>query len=320
VLTYVLSRLAQAVPLVLGILVVNFLIVRLAPGDPVLALVGDFPAPEEYVRQLRHAMGLDRPLATQLGLYLARVAQGDLGYSFAQQRPVLIVIAERIGPTLLLAGTAWLLAAVGGVAVGLVAALRRRSWLDHAAMAAALVGFSMPVFWLGQVLMLLFAIVFGWLPAQGMRATRTEFAGLRYVLDVAAHLALPVLALSTRFLAVNARLTRASMLEVLGREFVTTARAKGAPETSVVLRHGLRNALLPVVTVMGLNLGLLLTGSALVETVFAWPGVGRLLFDSISTRDFPVIQGIFLAVSITVVVANLLTDVLYAYLDPRIRF
>jgi peptide/nickel transport system permease protein len=317
---YLLSRLAQAVPLVLGILVVNFLIVRLAPGDPVLALVGDFPAPEAYVQQLRQDMGLDRPLATQLWLYLGTVLQGDLGYSFAQQRPVLTVIGERLGPTLLLAGTAWVLAGIVGVAAGVVAALGRRSPVDHATTVVALVGFSMPVFWLGQLLMLLFSITLGWLPAQGMRATRHEYTGVRHLLDVGAHLVLPALALSTRFLGANARLTRASMLEVLGRDFVTTARAKGAPESSVVLRHGLRNALLPVVTIMGLELGLLLTGSALVETVFAWPGVGRLLFDSIATRDFPVIQGIFLVVSMTVVGANLLTDALYAYLDPRIRF
>lgn len=285
-----------------------------------LALVGNFPAPEEYVKELRRELGLDKPLPTQLFLYLGKVARGDLGYSFAQRRPVLNVILERMGATLLLMGTAWLLAGVFGVTMGILSSLRKHSLLDYTTTIVSLIGFSIPVFWLGQLLMLLFAIVLSWLPAQGMRAIREDFTGLRYYLDIAAHLVLPALALSTRFLAINARLTRASMLETLGKEFITTARAKGLGELRVILRHGLRNALLPVVTVMGLNLGFLFTGSALVETVFAWPGVGRLLFDSISTRDFPVLLGVFVVVAVTVIIANLLTDVAYAFLDPRIRY
>lgn len=316
---YILSRVAQAIPLLLAVIVVNFLVIHLAPGDPIYALVGDYPAPEAYVRQLRAEFGLDKPLPTQLLLYLGKVARGDLGYSFAQRRPVFDVILDRLGATVLLVGTAWLLAGVLGIVIGILASLRPHSPLDHTTTVFSLLGFSFPVFWLGQLMMLLFALALGWLPAQGMRSIRGEFTGLRYWSDVGAHLVLPALALSTRFLATNARLTRASMLEVLSKEFITTARAKGLPEFQVVTRHALRNALLPVVTVMGFNLGFLLTGSALVETVFAWPGVGRLLFDSISTRDYPVLLGIFVVVALSVVIANLLTDVTYAFLDPRIR-
>lgn len=317
---YVLYRLAQVIPLVFGVIVITFLIIHLAPGDPVLALVGNFPAPEEYVTRLRQDLGLDKPLPVQLLLYLGKVAQGDFGYSFAQRRPVLNVIFERMGATLLLAGTAWLLAAVLGVAMGILSSLRQYSLVDHATTVAALIGFSVPVFWLGQLLMLLFSVGLGWLPPQGMQSIREEYTGLRYYLDIGAHLILPALALSTRFLAINARLTRSSMLDALGREFITTARAKGLPELRVILHHGLRNALLPVVTVMGLNLGFLFAGSALVETVFGWPGVGRLLFDSISTRDYPILLGIFVVVALTVIIANLLTDLAYAVLDPRIRY
>ncbi len=317
---YILYRLAQVIPLVFGVIVVTFLIIHLAPGDPVLALVGNFPAPEEYVTRLRQDLGLDKSLPVQLLHYLRKVAQGDLGYSFAQRRPVLNIIFERMGATLLLAGTAWLLAAVLGVAMGILSSLRQYSLVDHATTVAALIGFSVPVFWLGQLLMLIFSVGLGWLPPQGMQSIREEYTGLRYYLDIGAHLILPALALSTRFLAINARLTRSSMLDALGREFITTARAKGLPELRVILHHGLRNALLPVVTVMGLNLGFLFAGSALVETVFGWPGVGRLLFDSISTRDYPILLGIFVVVALAVIIANLLTDLAYAVLDPRIRY
>ncbi len=317
---YILYRFAQVIPLVFGVIVVTFLIIHLAPGDPVLALVGNFPAPEEYVTRLRQDLGLDKPLPVQLLHYLRKVGEGDLGYSFAQRRPVLNIIFERMGATLLLAGTAWLLAAVFGVAMGILSSLRQYSLVDHATTIAALIGFSVPVFWLGQLLMLIFSVGLGWLPPQGMQSIREEYTGLRYYLDIGAHLTLPALALSTRFLAINARLTRSSMLDALGREFITTARAKGLPELRVILHHGLRNALLPVVTVMGLNLGFLFAGSALVETVFGWPGVGRLLFDSISTRDYPILLGIFVVVALAVIIANLLTDLAYAVLDPRIRY
>ncbi len=316
---YVLGRTLQAVPLVLGLVTLVFVLVHLAPGDPILALVGDFPAPEEYVRRVREEFGLDRPLHEQYLRYVASLARGDLGYSFVQRRPVLEVVGERAGATALLTGTALAIAAVAGVGLGALAARRPFSWLDGAVSGGALVGFSVPVFWLGQLLILLFAVVLGWLPAQGMVSLRVGATGRDRLLDIATHLVLPAAALALRLVAMTARLTRASLLEVLSRDFIRTAQAKGAGAWRVLWRHALPNALLPVVTFVGYNLGLLLAGSALVETVFGWPGLGRLLYDSVFTRDYPVLLGIFLTVSLSVVVANLVTDLLYGYLDPRIR-
>jgi peptide/nickel transport system permease protein len=216
--------------------------------------------------------------------------------------------------------TAWAAAAVLGPLLGAVAALRRNSALDHLVMSSALAGYSIPVFWLGQLLVLAFALGLGWLPAEGMHAVRRELSGGARLLDVGRHLILPAVALCPRYLAVNARLMRTSLIDVLQRDYVTTARAKGLAPRRVVIRHAVRNAMLPVVTIMGFDLGFLLTGSALVETVFAWPGVGLLLFTSLSTRDYPVLLGIFSLAAAVAVAANLVTDVAYSCLDPRIRY
>jgi peptide/nickel transport system permease protein len=316
---FVLRRIGQAVPLLLGVVVVNFLIIQLAPGDPVQALVGDFPAPEEYVRQVRAEFGLDRPIPEQLLRYLGQLARGNLGFSFAQRRPVGTVVVERLGRTALLTGSALVLAVLAGVSLGVISSRRPYSWLDNLTSGVSLVGFSLPVFWLGQILILAFAIWLGWFPAQGMVSLRAPEVGPGRLADIGWHLVLPMVALGTRFVAINARLSRGSMLEVLGTDYVRTARAKGASTARLIFRHALPNALLPIVTVIGYNLGFLFAGSALVETVFAWPGVGRLLFEAVLARDYPVLLGVFLVVSVTVIVANLVTDLLYAYLDPRIR-
>ncbi len=316
---YVLWRLAQVPPLVLAIAALLFAIIHLAPGDPVQALVGDFPAPEEYVRKVREDFGLDRPLIVQFGRYLGALARGDLGFSFVYRKPVLELIVERAGATALLTLTALAFASTSGVALGVVAARRPFSVVDGLVSGGSVVGFSVPVFWLGQLLILLFAVVLGWLPAQGMTSVREHYEGWVRVQDIAAHLLLPAFALSLRFLGMTARLARASMLEVLGRDYVRTAQAKGLGEARVLLRHALPNAVLPVVTLVGYNLGFVLAGSALVETVFGWPGMGRLLYDSVFARDSPVLLGIMITVSLTVVAANLVTDLLYAYFDPRLR-
>lgn len=318
-LRYVLGRFFQAFPLLLGVVTIVFVLIHLAPGDPVLALVGDFPAPEEYVRKVREEFGLDRPLIEQYVRYVGNLARGEFGYSFVQRRPVLQVIGERAAATGLLTGTALVVATLLGVGLGLIAARRPSTVLDATVSGAAVVGFSVPVFWVGQLLILLFAVTLGWLPAQGMVSLRVGPTGWDRVLDVASHLVLPATALALRLVAMTTRLTRASLLEVLGQEFIRTAEAKGAGPRRVLGRHALPNALLPLVTFVGYNLGFLLAGSALIETVFGWPGVGRLLYDSVFTRDYPVLLGIFLMVSLSVVLANLLTDLLYAYLDPRIR-
>ena len=317
---YILKRVLQAIPLLLGVVVISFAIIHLAPGDPIQALVGDFPAPEEYIRRVRADFGLDRSLPEQLLAYLGNLAKGNLGYSFANRRAVLDIIGERLPATALLTLTGLGFAAATGVFLGILSSRRPYSWMDNLASTLSLLSFSVPVFWLGQILIVVFALWLGWLPAQGMHSLRAEHTGFARYLDVAAHLVAPAFALSARFLALNSRLTRASMLEVLGRDYIVTARAKGLSDGQVLFRHALPNALLPIVTIIGYNFGFVLAGSALVETVFGWPGLGRLLYDSIFARDFPVLMGIFLVVAISVILANLITDILYGYLDPRIRY
>ena len=317
---FVFRRLLHAIPLLLAVVVVNFTIIHLAPGDPVNVMVGDFPAPPEYVERLRQEFGLDRPLWQQLLLYIGNLLQGNFGFSFANRQPVLQVIFNRLPATLLLSGTALLFAAIVGVALGVLSSVRPYSWLDNLASVVALVGFSMPVFWLGQLLIMGVALELKWLPAQGMVSLRADLEGWRRALDTAGHLVLPACALSVRFIALNSRIARAAMLDVLRQEYIVAARAKGLPEGRVVYLHALRNSLIPIVTVIGFNFGFLLAGSALVETVFAWPGIGRLLYDSIFARDYPVIMGIFLIVCAGIIAINLLTDIAYAYLDPRVRF
>jgi peptide/nickel transport system permease protein len=256
----------------------------------------------------------------RLALYAWNVARGNLGFSFAYRLPVATLVAERLGNTFLLMATAIALAALVGVALGVAAARRPGSLLDAASTGVSLAGYSIPDFWLAQLLVLLFAVALGWLPAQGIRSVREEYTGLAAALDMGRHLILPALALSFRYMALIARLTRASMLEAMSQDFILAARARGLPERLVLVQHGLRNAALPVVTVIGYNLAFVLAGSALVETVFGWPGVGRLLYDAILKRDTPVLLGILLMVSATVVAVNLAVDLLYAVLDPRVRY
>ncbi|MDR7544701.1 MAG: ABC transporter permease [Armatimonadota bacterium] len=317
---YTASRLAQALPLLAGVVAVNFLLIALAPGDPVTVLLGEYPAPPEYVARLRSEFGLDRPAPVRLALYAWNVAQGNLGFSFAYRLPVSTLVVERLGNTFLLMATALTGAAVLGVILGVVAARRPGSVLDAASTGISLAGYAVPDFWLAQLLVLLFAVALGWLPAQGIRSVREEYVGLAALSDLLRHLVLPAAALSFRYMALIGRLTRAAMLEAMSQDFILAARARGLPERLVLLQHGLRNAALPVVTVIGYNFAFVLAGSALVETVFGWPGIGRLLYDAILQRDTPVLLGILLVVSVTVVVVNLLVDLIYAVLDPRVRY
>ena len=316
---FIFRRLAEALPLLLAVVVLNFLIIHMAPGDPIQALIGDFPAPPEYVARVREQFGLDLPLWQQLLSYVLNVAQGDLGFSFANRRPVQELLWERLGNTLILTVSALVFATCAGIALGISAARRPRTWIDKLVTFTSLLGFSIPVFWLGQVLILFFAVKLDWLPAQGMISSRESHEGLAYAADVASHLILPALALSLRYLVSTARLTRTSMLEALGSDYIVTARAKGVRAMRLLYVHALPNALLPVVTSVGYNFGYVLAGSALIETVFSWPGLGRLLYDAMLARDTPVILGIFLVGAGTAVIANLITDLAYGWLDPRIR-
>jgi peptide/nickel transport system permease protein len=314
-LSFILRRLLHAIPLLLAVMVLNYALIAATPGDPTTVLVGDFPAPPEYIAQIRHAYGLDQPVAVQILRYVWRVLHGDLGYSFANRQPVLSLILARLGATVELTGTALLFASLLGVMLGVVSARRAGGLLDRAVRSLATAGYALPEFWVGQLLILAFAIGLGWLPSQGDHSVR----GSGGTLDDLRYLVLPAFALSLRYLALIARITRTAMLEVLGAEFVLAARLRGSSERAVLFGHALRNAAAPVITVIGYNLGFILAGSALIETVFGWPGIGRLLFDSITSRDYPTMMAILLLVSLTVVLANLATDIVHRLLDPRVR-
>jgi ABC-type dipeptide/oligopeptide/nickel transport system permease component len=301
---YLTARLLATVPLLLGITLAIFLAMRLIPGDPAIVFAGD-RATREDVERLRGQLGLDQPLPVQYGRFLAQLARGDLGRSIRSGRPVAAEIAGRFRYTLALGLAAIAVTVVAGVPLGILGAVRRRTWVDRGSLLLSLLGISAPAFVLGVLLQLLFAVRLGLLPTAGA--------------DTGWHLVLPALALGAFPIANVARLTRASLLEVLGQDYVRTARAKGLGEGAVVWRHALRNALIPTVTIVGLQLGYMLGGAVLVEVVFAWPGLGRYLVQSIGSRDYPAVQGVVLIVTAGYVLINALVDLAYAALDPRLR-
>jgi peptide/nickel transport system permease protein len=319
VVGFVLRRLASLGPLVIGMVVVGFAIVELAPGDPVQILVGDYPAPPEYVRQVRERFGLDQPLPVQFVRYLREMLRGNLGHSFFYGEPVVDVLLSRLPATLVLMAAALVLAATVGIVLGVAAAQRAGSAADRALTVIALAGYSVPVFWLGQMLLVWLSLGANWFPVQGMQSIGARMSVSARVLDLLHHLVLPAITLATRYVALNARLTRASLGRVLGTDYLRTATAKGLSHRAVVWKHGLRNALLPVVTVLGVNFGHLVAGAVLTETVFAWPGLGRMVYDAVLHRDYPVMLGGLLVISVGVVIGNLIADVACAAIDPRIR-
>jgi peptide/nickel transport system permease protein len=315
---YLLRRLAQAAPLVLAILILTFVLIHLAPGDPIYALAGQ-SGDAAYYASMRARFGLDRPLGEQLLIYLWNAAHGDFGYSYTHSQPVLQVIGERVPATLVLMLSAFILSALLGVGLGVVAVRNYQRAPDHAITVGSLIGAALPAFWLGQVLVIVFAGGLGWFPVQGMTTARSTATGLDYLLDVLRHLVLPVATLTILQLTLITRLTRSGLLEGMAEEYVRTARAKGIPEPRVIARHVLPNALLPVVTLLGSHFGTLLTGAVLTEIIFAWPGLGRLLYDATLARDYPLLMGVFLVAAVSVILANLLTDLTYGLLDPRVR-
>ena len=302
---FILSRLALLVPTLFGVLLVTFLLLYVAPGDPVQAMVGE-RADAETLARLRAELRLDDPLYLQFGHYVGGVLRGDLGTSYITRRPILRDLLERFPATLRLAGAAMLFAAVVGISVGIYGAWRPGSWTDRLATFAAYLGVSFPVYWVGLILILIFAVHLRWLPPSGSVSP--------------IYLILPAITLGMRSVAFLSRMTRAAMQEVLQSDFIRTARAKGLSEGRVVLSHGFRNALLPVVTVLGLDFGSYLTGSILTETIFSWPGVGRYVLTAIDKRDLPAVQGSILFLSLVFVMVNLLTDLLYARVDPRVAY
>ena len=304
-ITYVARRVLASVPTLWGVATVVFVMARLLPGDPARVIAGVLASPED-VERIRQSMGLDKPLLVQYGTFLGSLLRLNLGVSAHTNAPVVEEIGSRLPYTIELAMVALVLAVTVGLLAGVAAAIRRNTMLDLLISSFSVFGVSMPVYWLGLMMIIVFAIDFHLLPAAGA--------------DDPASILMPAVTLALFSLGLIARMTRSSMLEVLGQDYVRTARAKGAPFRSVVFRHALRNALLPIMTVIGLQFGALLGGAVVTETVFAWPGVGRLLIDSIFFRDYPVVQGLVLMFGTTFVVINLLVDLLYAYVDPRIHY
>jgi peptide/nickel transport system permease protein len=319
-LRFLAQRLVKMVAVVLAIVVINFLLIHAAPGDPASVIAGQSGAADpKFIEQLRHEFGLDQPLYVQLWIYVRGILHLDLGFSHRQQRTVVSLISERLPATLLLTGTAFVFATASGIALGAAASRHVGRWADSAITVLALGFYATPIFWVGLMLVLVFSVWLNWLPSFGMSTIGANLTGIDAVLDVARYLILPSLTLGLFYMALYARLTRAAMLEVGDQDFVRTARAKGVPEGRVLRRHILRNALLPIITVAGIQAGQLIGGSILVETVFAWPGIGRLAFDALLARDYQLLLGVFLCTSVLVVLFNLATDLLYALIDPRVE-
>jgi ABC-type dipeptide/oligopeptide/nickel transport system permease component len=304
-LRYLVRRLLLTIPVLLGVATLVFALIHLVPGDPAQSMLGDGASAEE-IAQLRHTLGLDRPLPAQYVGFLSGLVRGDLGKSFRYGTPVTSEIRDRLLRTVQLAAAAMSVAMLLALPLGIAAAVFRGTAIDHAAMTIALAGISMPNFWLGPLLAILFAVSLGWLPVSG---TGTIW-----------HLVLPAITLGGALAAILARMTRASLLEELRELYVLAARARGLSRARAILRHAFRNSLIPVVTIIGLQFGAVLTGTIITETIFAWPGVGRLLIQAINFRDYPLVQGCILFISLTYVMMNLITDLTYGLLDPRIRY
>jgi peptide/nickel transport system permease protein len=317
---YIIRRVLLAIPLLWGLATITFFLVRLAPGDP-LALYYNPEIDPSVMEAVRERLGLDQPLHIQYVKWIGALAQGELGVSFKHHRPVAEILAETLPNTLLLTGLALLFDLGLGVLLGVVAATRQYSKVDHGTSLLALFLYSMPGFWLGLMMIILFALKLGWLPASQMQSVDAEFLPfLPRLLDQAAHLVMPVFVLGIASAASVARYMRASLLEVIRQDYIRTARAKGLSERRVVFNHALRNALLPIITLLGLYLPFLISGAVVTETIFAWPGMGRLTIDAIFSRDYPVVMAANLLAGVMVVFGNLVADVLYGIADPRIRF
>lgn len=316
---FLVGRVVQVIPVAVAVVVISFLLIHSAPGDPVLILSGQHSPSPQYLEEIRQLYGLDQPVPVQLLRYFQKILHGDFGQSIIFSQPVLPVIVARFPATLLLITTATVLSLLAGTLVGVASACRPYSMLDMILSSASLFAWALPIFWLAQLLMLVFAIWLGWFPTGGFMSLREEYHGVRRLLDIAHHVFLPALTVFLLRLAVTARLARASMIEVLRENYITTARAKGLGEARVIGAHALKNAIRPVLTTTGTGFGTLIAGTVLTETVFSYPGLGRLMYDAILARDHPLLLGLFIFVSFFIVIVNLLTDVVYSVVDPRVR-
>jgi len=330
---YIIKRLLQLAPVIIGVTLIAFSLIHIAPGDPARTMLGQH-ATQKEINEIREKYGLDEPIIVQYGLWLSGVVRGDLGRSIITNDLVINEISSRFPNTIELAVAAMLFAILIGGFAGIISASKQYSVTDYTVMGVALFGISMPVFWLGIILMMIFGVILGWLPIGGridlmipfQRVTGFMIIDSIITLNLPAlissikHLILPAVALGTIPMAMIARVTRSSMLEVLRQDFIRTERAKGLSERAVIYKHAVRNAMVPVVTVIGLNFGLLLAGAILTETVFSWPGLGRLVVEAVYERDYPLVVGCILIFAIVFVVVNLITDILYTYIDPRIKY
>jgi peptide/nickel transport system permease protein len=317
---YILERLVRGLPIIFAIVVVNFFLIRLAPGDAAQVLAGESgAASEQYMAQLRQQFGLDQPLYIQFFSYMKNVLLFDLGYSFRHGRTVASLIVERLGATAILMVAAMAISVFMGALLGAISAIRDRTFLSHVIVVFAVVSYATPLFWVGLMMIIVFSINLGWFPTSGIITVGADYTGWRAALDVAHHLVLPAVALSCFYMALYTRLMRASMLETLDLDFIKTARAKGLSDWTIVLKHALRNAILPVLTMAGVQVSAMFGGSVIIESVFGWPGLGLLAFESLFARDLNLLLGIFFLSSILVVVTNAVVDVIYTIVDPRIE-
>lgn len=316
---YVAKKLFAAALTIFGSICINFLIFRILPGDPLRMIIKDPRVKPEAMERLRRRFGLDKPLWVQFVVYLTRLAQGDMGMSFWQKRPVLEVVLDRLWPTVLLVGSAFLISLVIGVVTGAIVGWKRRSKMSALIYSVSLVVYMIPTFWLGILLLLVFGYWFGLFPLGGMKTPGIKPGPIGYWLDVLNHMVLPLIALIFWYFGEYVVVMRSAMLDVLTEDYITTARAKGLRERVIMWDHAVRNALLPVTTLTAINAGWIVAGAIEAEIVFSWPGVGRLIYDALMKRDYPLLQGTFLVLTVSVVLANLLADIVYGYLDPRVR-
>ena len=308
------------VPTIIAVIVINFSLIHLAPGDPITLLTGTMEASPEFVQALTEKYGLDKSLPEQLVIFLTNVFRGDLGQSIKYGRPVLDLIFERLPATLLLMGTSVSISIVIGIFLGILSARKPYSLTDNIATMFSLFARSLPIFWLAQIILLVFAFSLGWFPTGGMTDLRHTYTGIAYVFDVLRHLFLPALTICLLRMAVTTRLTRTSMIEALSQDYIITAKAKGVSERRILFKHALRNALRPVITITGISLGTIIAGATMTEIVFSWPGIGRLVFDAVLDRDYPILMGMYIFIALSIVVANFVTDLVYAVYDPRVRY
>lgn len=312
---YIIRRLLQMIPVILAVTVINFLIITMAPGDPATVLAGEH-ASQEYIEELRKSYGLNEPIIVRLGIYLSKLLHGDLGYSYVYQKPVIEIIFQKMKATLMLVTVSLILAMITGTFLGAFAARKEGTWIDNLITNGTLLLYCMPVFWTGMILILVFSVKLKLLPSSGM----FSFGGqnISRTVDLLRHLLLPSIALFLVNVPTYTKLTRSTVVEVAQEDFIMTARGIGYSEKVVYIKHALRNALLPTVTVAGMSLSTVFAGALLTETVFSWPGMGRLIFDGVASRDYPIIMGGFLMTTILVVIGSFITDLIYLYLDPRV--